>query len=123
MKKIYCFETEGIRSEYHLNYHGKYVYCVLSPGICSDNSYVKDVNVVFEEDELHEIAKRFLANSAKSLLKKKPVYGVSYYGIEEYDGEDYEVIIRAEVCRRILEVYWNDIKLNMKSFFTKRLGK
>ena len=120
MKKIYCIETEGICSEYHLNYHGKYVYRVLSPGICSDNS---DVNVVFEKDELCEIAKRFLANSAKSLLKKKPVSGVCYYGIEEYDGEDYKMVIRAEVCRKILEVYWNDIKLNMKSFFTKRLGK
>ena len=120
MKEIYCFETEGIHSEYYLNYHGKYVYRVLSPGICSDNS---NVNVVFEEDELCEIAKRFLANSAKSLLKKKPVFVVSYYGINEYDGEDYEVVIRSEVCRRILEVYWNDIKLNMKLFFTKRLGK
>ena len=120
MKKIYCIETEGICSEYHLNYYGKYVYRVLSPGICSDNS---DVNVVFEKDELCEIAKRFLANSAKSLLKKKPIYGVIYYGTDEYDGEDYKVVIRAEVCRRILEVYWNDIKLNMKSFFTKRLGK
>ena len=119
MKKIYCTKTEGIHSVYCLNKKGEQVYYMNVPYICSDNPNID--YVLLNEDQLGNLIKFYLRCLVKNLLRKKRKSGIS--GIGTYEGENCEIVFSFKVINRICQIYVNEMKKNIKSFFTKRLGK
>lgn len=119
MKKIYCTETEGIHSEYYLNKKGEQVYYIDVPCSCLDNPNIGFVSL--DDDQIFNLTKFYFVSSVKNLLRKKRVSGIS--GLVTYDGENYEIVFSFKVINRICQIYANDLKENIKSFFIKRLGK
>ena len=119
MKKIYCIETERIHSVYCLNKKGEQVHYMNVPCVCLDDPNIWFITL--QEDKLLKLVKFYLLCLVKNLLRKKRISGVS--GIVTYDGENYEIVFTFKVINRICQIYVNEMKKNIKSFFTKRLGK
>lgn len=119
MKKIYCTKAEGIHSEYCLNKKGERVYIMNVPYICSDNLNIG--YVLLNEGQILRLVRFYLLCLAKNLLRKKRISAIS--GIVTYGGENCEIVFSFKVINRICQIYANDMKENIKSFFTKRLGK
>lgn len=119
MKKIYCIKTEGIGSVYCLNRKGEQVHYMNVPCVFLDDPIIGFVPL--NESQLLNLVKFYLLCLVKNLLRKKRISGIS--GIVTYDGESYEIVFSFKVINRICQLYVNEMKKNIKSFFTKRLGK
>lgn len=119
MKKIYCTKTEGIHSEYCLNKKGEQIHYMDVPYICSDNL---DIGyVLLNEGQILRLVRFYLLCLVKNLLRKKRISGIS--GIVTYEGENCEIVFSFKVIDRICQIYVNEMKKNIKSFFTKGIGK